>query len=131
MACSIFIDMKEGDIDSVPLSRKASCMFLDALLYPLMSVICSVVFAVLLLVKLLFLVIVSGIKSIPECVNREGLSDFWGCLLLVPVLGTIIHGCVIANKIGEESSFQETSSKLVVFMQAPFMQIRKTAKYWS
>lgn len=146
MACSIFFSLSRGDLDEESIIKKTACTFADIILYPVISVVCAVVFAVLILVKLTFLTIKFLIvkciatctcKEVPtlhehfKCCTQEGLSDWTGFLLIIPVVGTIIHGIMVLDMMIKNLEFDSCSAKAIVFMQSSVIQILVTGKNWS
>ncbi|WP_100934787.1 hypothetical protein [Candidatus Chlamydia corallus] len=143
MACTIFFDPSSGDLDCEPIIKKSACIFVDALLYPVISVICAVAFAILLLLKLLFLLIafpfkacvticsrtrdISDLKKHFKCLYSGEMADLRGALLIIPIIGTVVHGALFLKTISDFNDWEDKTSKGVVFMQIPIMQLAVTA----
>ncbi|AAD18395.1 hypothetical protein CpB0248 [Chlamydia pneumoniae TW-183] len=135
MACSIFFRMSQGDYDDEPLSKKTACLVVDTMLYPVIAVVCAVVSVVLLILKVLFLLLsfpfklCSASSALPgervslgshfKCLYGGGLPYLLACLLIVPVIGTAIHGFIISHRTSEDARL----SSAIVFMQAPILQL--------
>ncbi|WP_108896366.1 hypothetical protein [Chlamydia serpentis] len=117
-------------------------LFIDVILYPLVAVICFVVSLVFLVLKPIFFSLKFLImQSIAVCRSRQGPSveETFECLdrdflllslLLVPLIGTIVHGvlyCLIY------SDAQDSEKDLIpeLFLMIPIYHTYLVAKTWS
>ncbi|WP_100934786.1 hypothetical protein [Candidatus Chlamydia corallus] len=137
MACSLYF-VTHSNGARIP----KAYLIADALLYPVISVICAVAFAILMLVKLIVLSIkFLVLKCVAACRSKEGpsfkdgfgglhregvdkdpiKSDFFGCLLIIPIIGTLIHSTICSWKL----------KRWECFCLAPVLQIPVTALSWS
>ncbi|WP_100934789.1 hypothetical protein [Candidatus Chlamydia corallus] len=142
MASIIFFPPPLTELDKQSVTKKSVCIFVDALLYPVISVICAVAFAILLLLKLLFLLIafpfkacvticsrtrdISDLKKHFECLYSGAIPDLMGALLIIPILGTVVHGALILKAVDDFNDFEDRTSKGIIFMEAPIMQLAIT-----
>ncbi|SPN73392.1 hypothetical protein C10C_0214 [Chlamydia serpentis] len=137
MACLYF---SKDNIDTSSATHKA-CLFIDCVLYPLITVICSVVFLLLFIVKFIFLSLKFLIMQSSaacgfgekRCIQESFKSfskDFWGCLLIIPLVGSMVYGLIYCLIHSEEikNSDMEYSR---VFMAAPLHQVVVTATHWT
>ncbi|AAD18396.1 hypothetical protein CpB0249 [Chlamydia pneumoniae TW-183] len=137
MACSIGYHLCNANEPDRFVASKVA-LVADILLYPFMAVICAVVFAVLMVVKLLFLAIkflvntcIAACKSRPlpsckenfQCLfgpkDKPGPSDWLGCLVLIPIIGTLIYSTII--------TVQSDTNRLRYFIISPAYQVGSTA----
>lgn len=127
MAC--FLSFGCRDLVEYSSLRKVAAVALDLLVYPLASVIISVVAASLLAIKFLFkslAYIFSHILCRPSEVSIKNsfgdlkLESAWAHLVLVPVIGSIAYGSIIAHQ-GDREGLAELGSldSFVLFFEAP------------
>ncbi|SPN73393.1 hypothetical protein C10C_0215 [Chlamydia serpentis] len=141
MVCSLPLFLCKDGINSLDdeWNSYRALVVIDTIFYPVIAVISSIVFLLLLVVKFIFLslkflitycIALFKSTSVPSlqksfgCLNSDGLPDWLGCLLIIPLVGTIIHSAIVCfSDLSTNDSFESYAN----FIQAPVVQICSTA----
>lgn len=124
MAC--FLSFNYQNLEDCPTCKKVAALVTDAIIYPIVTTIVSVVSQIMLLIKFIFkflhyifsLLVHPSEASISKSLGGLNLETSWSHFVLIPIIGSIISGLITVTQANKEGNLSFLDS-CVVFFETP------------
>lgn len=134
MAC--FLSFGCQDLADCSTYKKVAALVTDAVIYPVVTTIVSVVSQIILLIKLIFksLCYIFSLLSHPleasisKSFSGLNLETSWSHFVLIPIIGSMISGLIIVTQANKEENLSFLDS-CVVFFEAPLYYCSRTISW--